>query len=52
MTTAGQLVDRVASELLAGTVEERNKIASSIDASATTVTFTYGLGGLREQTVF
>jgi hypothetical protein len=52
MTTAGQLIDRVTSELLAGTVEERNKLASSIDASATTVTFTYGLGGLREQTVF
>ena len=52
MTTAGQLIDRVTSELLAGTVEERNKLASSIDASATTVAFTYGLGSLREQTVF
>lgn len=52
MTTAGQLVDRVTSELLAGTVEERNKLASGINASDTTVTFTYGLGGLREQTVF
>jgi hypothetical protein len=52
VTTAGQLIDRVASELLAGTVEERNKIASDINASATSVTFKYGLGGLREQTVF
>jgi hypothetical protein len=52
MTTAGQLIDRVTSELLAGTVEERNKLASSIDASATTLTFTYPLSGLREGTVF
>lgn len=52
MTTAGQLIDRVTSELLAGTVEERNKLASPIGASDTMLTFTYGLGGLREQTVF
>ena len=37
---------------MAGTVEERNKIASSIDASTTTVVTTYGLASLREQTVF
>ena len=52
MTTAGQLIDRTVGELLAGTVEERNKLASAVDASATTITFTYGVGGLREQTVF
>ena len=52
MTTAGELIDRVTSELLAGTVEERNKLASSVDASATTLTFTYALSGLREGTVF
>lgn len=52
MTTAGQLIDRVISELLAGTVEERNKLASPLGVSDTTVTFTYGLAGLREQTVF
>ena len=52
MTTAGQLIDRVAGELLAGTVEERNKVATGIDASTTTVTFTYPLSGLREGSVF
>lgn len=52
MTTAGQLIDRVASELLAGTVEERNKVATGFDASATTVTFTYPLNGLREGSMF
>ena len=52
MTTAGQLIDRVNSELLAGTVEERNKLALAVDASATTITFTYDLGPLRDNTVF
>ena len=52
MTTAGQLIDRVNSELLAGTVEERNKLASSVNASDTSFTFTYDLGPLRENTVF
>lgn len=52
MTTAGELIDRVTSELLAGTVEERNKVASGVDASATTLTFTYPLSGIREGGVF
>ena len=52
MTTAGQLIDRVAGELLAGTVEERNKLATGVDASATTLTFTYPLSGLREGSMF
>ena len=52
MTTAGNLIDRVIQPLLAGTVEERNKIAASLNASDTTVTLTYDLGSLRTQTVF
>ena len=52
MTTAGNLVDRTAQNLLAGTVEERNKIASSIDDSTTSIVCTYPLGSLREHTVF
>lgn len=52
MTTAGNLVDRTVQNLLAGTVEERNKIASSLDASVTSVPVQYSLGSLREQTVF
>ncbi|MGA1038199.1 MAG: hypothetical protein ACO3VQ_10370, partial [Ilumatobacteraceae bacterium] len=48
----GQLIDRVAGELLAGTVEERNKLATGVDASATTLTFTYPLSGLREGSMF
>jgi len=52
VTTAGQLIDRVAGDLLAGTVEERNRVATGIDASTTTVTFEFALSGLREGTVF
>lgn len=52
MTTAGNLVDRTVQLLLAGTVEERNKIASSLDVSTTSVPIEYSLGSLREQTVF
>jgi hypothetical protein len=52
VTTAGNLVDRTAQNLLAGVVEERNKIASSLDASTTSVPIEYSLGSLREQTVF
>lgn len=52
MTTAGQLIDRVNSELLAGTVEERNKLAASTDSSQTDIEMTYSLGSLRENTVF
>jgi len=52
VTTAGNLVDRVVQQLLAGTVEERNKIASSVNASVTSVPITYSLGSLAEQTVF
>jgi hypothetical protein len=52
VTTAGNLVDRVVQQLLAGTVEERNKIASSVNSSATSIPVTYSLGSLAEQTVF
>jgi hypothetical protein len=52
VTTAGTLIDRTVQNLLAGTVEERNKLAASLDASTTSVPIEYSLGSLREQTVF
>jgi hypothetical protein len=52
VTTAGTLVDRTVQNLLAGTVEERNKLASSVNASDTTIVVSYSLGSLRDQTVF
>lgn len=52
MSTAGALLDRVQRQLLSGTVEERNKLNGSINASVTTIILTYELGGFREGTVF
>jgi hypothetical protein len=47
MTTAATVIDRTLRQLLSGTVEPRNKLASSIDSSTTSVTTTYPLEGLR-----
>ena len=47
MTTAATVIDRTLRQLLSGTVEARNKLASTIDASATTVVASYPLEGLR-----
>jgi hypothetical protein len=51
MTTAGALLNRVSRQLLSGTVEERNKLAASINDSVTSLQTTYELGGLRAGTV-
>lgn len=47
MSTVGTVVDRTIRQLMSGTVEERNKVASAISATATTVAFQYDLGGMR-----
>jgi len=47
MTTAATVIDRTLRQLLSGTVEPRNKLASSINSSATSVVTTYPLEGLR-----
>ena len=47
MTTAATVIDRTLRQLLSGTVEPRNKLASSISSSATSITVTYPLEGLR-----
>ena len=52
MSTVGTVVDRTLRQLLSGTVEERNKLASNLTATATSVTFTYELGGIRAGAVF
>jgi len=51
MSTAGALLNRVTRQLLSGTVEERNKLASSINDSVTSLTTTYELGGFRAGTI-
>lgn len=52
MTTVATVLNRASRQLLAGVVEERNKLAASLNASATSITTTYDLGGLRAGSVF
>ena len=52
MSTAGALLDLVSRQLLSGTVEERNKLATAVDADDTTFVMLYDLAGLRTGTVF
>lgn len=51
MTTAATLIDRAVNELLAGTVEERNKVASGFDASTESITCVYSLNGVRDHSL-
>jgi hypothetical protein len=52
MTTAATVIDRTLRQLLSGTVEPRNKLASSIDSDDTSVVTTYALEGLRQGQTF
>ena len=52
MSTASALLDRVNRQLLSGTVEERNKLATTVTSSDTSFVMSYDLGGLRAGTVF
>ena len=52
MTTVATILNRASRQMLAGTVEERNKLATSIDSDDTTVVCSYDVGGLRPGTVF
>ena len=52
MSTASTLLDRVARQLLSGTVEERNKLAATVDSDDTAFVMSYDLAGLRAGVVF
>ena len=52
MSTVGTVVDRTIRQLLSGTNEERNKLTSSLTATATSVTVSYDLKGLQTGSVF
>jgi hypothetical protein len=47
MSTVGTVIDRTVRQLMSGTVEERNKIVSSITATSTSISMQYDLGGIR-----
>jgi hypothetical protein len=51
MSTVGTVIDRTVRQLMSGTIEERNKLAASLTAAATTVTLSYDLKGIREGSV-
>jgi len=52
MTTVATVLNRASRQMLAGVVEERNKLASSLDDSTTSVVLSYDLGGFRAGSVF
>jgi len=52
MTTVATVLNRASRQMLAGVVEERNKLATSLDSSTTSVVLSYDLGGLRTGSVF
>lgn len=47
MSTVATVIDRTVRQLMSGTVEERNKTVSSLNATATSVTLEYNLEGIR-----
>lgn len=52
MSTAGALINRVSRQLLSGTIEERNKLATTVTSSDTSIVMSYDLAGLRTGSVF
>lgn len=52
MSTANALLERVNRQLLSGTVEEQNKLSSSVNSSDTSFITTYDLNGLRAGSIF
>ena len=51
MSTAGALITRASRQLLSGTVEERNKLATTVTSAETSIVLSYDLGGFREGSV-
>ena len=51
MSTAAQIINRTQRQLLSGVVEERNKLAGSLVASATSCVVSFDLNGIRSGTI-
>ena len=52
MTTVATVLNRASRQMLAGVVEERNKLSTTITSGDTSAVTTYDLGGLRAGSVF
>jgi hypothetical protein len=50
MAQVGDVIDKVVRQLLSGVTEERNKLASAVNATATSLTLTYAPDGIRKGT--
>lgn len=50
MSTVAQLINRTQRQLLSGVVEERNKLAAAVTATATSVVFSYDITAIRPGT--
>lgn len=51
MTSANQIVDRVTTQLLSGQREEHNRLGGALTTSATSVSFDFDLGGIKQGAV-
>ena len=51
MSTAGAIITRASRQLLSGTVEERNKLATTVTSADTSIVLSYDLDGFREGSV-
>jgi hypothetical protein len=52
MTTVATVLNRASRQMLAGVVEERNKLAASLTSNDTSVVVAYDIGGFRAGSVF
>lgn len=52
MSTAATIINHARAHLMSGTVEERDKLATTVTAGATDIVLTYMPSGFREGTVF
>ena len=51
MSTAGAVLTRASRQLLSGTIEERNELATTVNAAVTSIVLSYDLGGFRAGSV-
>ena len=51
MSTALTLLERVNRQLLSGTIEEQNKLSTTVSSSDTSIVLSYDLGGMRSGTI-
>ncbi len=51
MSTAGAVLTRASRQLLSGTIEERNELATTVNTAVTSIVLSYDLGGFRAGSV-